>query len=131
MEQWFGRLQSTGTEHWRAEHSHHRAETAAGHPAGIAMGPAGVRMAGGPKILVLDGYEGYSHKRLRVWRESSSQGISLEESGGGNWSSVCHQGSSQHPCKTGRLGLRLREKKVVHVPVFSGFVKVCWAVTFT
>lgn len=71
MEQWFCRLQSRGTEHCRAE-------TAAGHQAGIAAGPAGVRMAGGPKILVLDGYEGCSHKRVvGVWRESSYQGISL------------------------------------------------------
>lgn len=73
MEQWF----CGGTEHWRAEHSHLRAETAAGHHAGIAVGPAGVRIAGSPKILVLDGYECYSDKRVRVWRELSSQGISL------------------------------------------------------
>lgn len=72
MEQWFGRVQSTGTEHWRTEHSHCRAETAAGHHAGLTVGSAGVRMAGGPKILVLDAYESYGHKRVRVWRESSS-----------------------------------------------------------
>lgn len=75
MEQWFGGLQSRGTEHWRAEHSHLRAETAAGCHAGIAMGPARLRMARGPKTLVLDEYKGY--KSVRVWRQLSSKGISL------------------------------------------------------
>lgn len=34
------------------------------HHAGVAASPAGVRMADGPKVLVPDGYEGYSHSRM-------------------------------------------------------------------
>lgn len=73
MEQQVGR----GAEHWRAEHGQRRAGIAVWHHAGMAVSPAGVRMAGGPKILVLDGYEGNNHQEGGVWRDSSSRGVSL------------------------------------------------------
>jgi len=77
MEQQVVSLQRRGAKRWRAEHGQRGDGTAAWHRAGMAVSPAGVRMAAGPKALVPDGCEGYSHRRVGGVEGPELPGVSL------------------------------------------------------